>query len=177
MPMATTDRHNKLTSSLFGEIYDLFKKKEAHALQSDCALVHWGQRDRNEWTSLIDVKDTDNIDDVEEFLQATIIELDYVMPDFMLFKNNSYLRNERGTRTAGQPDLIVEIWSRSNKEIDRNFLRQLYATSDVTEFWQIEQNSNIVKCSIGVTKLPEQSLTNILKTQKGLEFDLRHCAI
>ena len=60
---------------------------------------------------------------------------------------------------------------------DRDFLRNLYATSDVTEFWQIEQNSNTVKCLIGATKLPNQSLKNILRTQKGLEFDLRYLAI
>jgi len=174
MPMATTDRHNELTSSLFGEIYDLFKKREIHALQSDCALVHWGQRDKNELTSLIDVKDKNDIEDIDDFLEIIILELDYVKPDFMLFKDNPYLRNERGTRRAGQPDLIVEIWSRSNTKRDKEFLRQLYATSAITEFWQIEQDSNVVKCSMGKTILPDQSLTNILKTQRGIEFDLRH---
>ncbi|MCL1794962.1 MAG: hypothetical protein FWG34_13980 [Oscillospiraceae bacterium] len=34
----------------------------------------------------------------------------------------------------------------------------------------------ILKCSIGAMKLPEQSLANVLKTQKGLEFDLRYLA-
>ena len=40
----------------------------------------------------------------------------------------------------------------------------------------MEQNSDTLKCSIGTEKLPEQSLKNVLKTQKGLEFDLRYLA-
>ena len=80
-------------------------------------------------------------------------------------------------KTAGQPDLVVEVWSDGNTPTDRAFLQKLYASSSITEFWQVEQDSNAVKCSIGEEKLPDQSLTNILKTQKGLEFDLRYLAI
>jgi Uma2 family endonuclease len=100
-----------------------------------------------------------------------------VQPDFLLFKDNKYITDSRDLRTAGQPDLIVEVWSRSNTKSDRDFLRDLYSKSDITEFWQVEQNSNTVKCSLGKIKLPEQSLKNVLKTQKGLEFDLRYLAI
>jgi hypothetical protein len=71
----------------------------------------------------------------------------------------------------------VEVWSKSNTKTDKLFLQNLYATSDTTEFWQLDQNSNTVKCSMGKKKLAEQYLTNILKTQKGLEFDLRYLAI
>jgi hypothetical protein len=68
------------------------------------------------------------------------------------------------------------VWSDGNTKSDRIFLQNLYAASDITEFWQLEQDSNTVKCSMGAIKLPDQSLTNILKTQKGLVFDLRYLA-
>jgi len=174
MPMSTTTRHNKITMGISGEIIDLLKKKEVFALQEQCALSHWGYRNKNELTYLVDI---DDVEDIKEFKDFTIYEIDYVQPDFVLFKDNPYITDDKDLRTAGQPDLIVEVWSKSNTKRDRAFLQELYATSDVTEFWQIDQNSNTVKCSIGETKLPNQSLKNILKTQKGLEFDLRYLAI
>ena len=174
MPMSTTTRHNKITMGISGEIVDLLKKKEVFALQEQCALAYWGYRNKNELTHLVDIEDIENL---ERFKDYTIYELDYVQPNFVLFKDNDYVTDNRDLRTAGQPDLIVEVWSEGNKKSERVFLQNLYATSDITEFWQIEQNSNTVKCSIGETKLPNQSLKNILKTQKGLEFDLRYLAI
>lgn len=75
--------------------------------------------------------------------------------------------------TAGQPDLIVEVWSDYDLKNDRAFLQNLYATSDVTEHWYIEEDSNDIECYKGRIKLPSQTLKNILKTQSGLEFDLR----
>jgi len=173
--MSTTGRHNMLTSSLFGEVLDLLKRKEIFARQEQYSIVHYGSNKKRAVESgLVKIED---IEDTEYFLDYTIYELDYVQPDFILFKDNKHITDSRDLRTAGQPDLIVEVWSGSNTKNDRDFLRNLYATSDITEFWQVEQNSNIVKCSIGTTDLPEQSLTNILKTQKGLEFDLRYLAI
>jgi len=175
MPMSTTTRHNRITSTFFGEILNLLKKKEVFALQEECALVHWGSKSKKSSTmSLVEIED---IEDAEEFKEFTIYELDYIQPDFLLFKDNKYITDSRDLRTAGQPDLIVEVWSKNNTKNDREFLQNLYETSDITEFWQIEQNSNKVKCSMGTKKLPEQTLKNVLKTQKGLEFDLRYLAI
>ncbi|MCL2099779.1 MAG: Uma2 family endonuclease [Oscillospiraceae bacterium] len=172
--MSTTGRHNKITSSLFGNIFDFVRNNEIYALQEQCSLVYRGQK--NDPKSLSLVK-TEDIEDMEEFKEFVIYELDYVQPDFFLFKDNEFLTDSRDVRTAGQPDLIVEVWSKSNTKSDREFLQALYSKSDITEFWQIDQNSNKVKCSIGSAKLPEQSLLNILKTQKGLEFDLRYLAV
>ena len=174
MPMSTTTRHNRITMGISGEIIDLLKKKEVFALQEQCALAHWGYKDKNELTYLVDI---DEVEDIKDFKDFTIYELDYVQPDFVLFKNNPYITDDKDLRTAGQPDLIVEVWSKSNTKRDRAFLQNLYATSNITEFWQIDQNSNKVKCSIGTMELPEQSLKNILKTQEGIEFDLRYLAI
>jgi Uma2 family endonuclease len=174
MPMSTTVRHNKIIRKLSISVAELEEKKEALILQEGCAIVHWGHRNKNDLIYLIDIDDVESIEEFEDF---TIYELDYVQPDFVLFKDNKYVTDSRDLKTAGQPDLIVEVWSKSNTKNDRAFLQKLYATSDITEFWQIEQNSNTVKCSAGTKELPEQSLTNILKTQKGLEFDLRYLAI
>ena len=172
--LSTTGRHNMITSSLFGEVLDLLKRKEIFARQEQYSIVYWGSKKKSMNTSLINIED---IEDIEEFKDFVIYELDYVQPDFVLFKDNKYITDSRDLRTAGQPDLIVEVWSGSNTKNDRVFLQNLYATSDITEFWQVEQNSNTVKCSMGTMELPEQSLMNILKTQKGLEFDLRYLAI
>ena len=174
LQMSTTGRHNRLTSSLFGSIFNFVKNNEIYALQEQCSIVYWGKKDSPNSLSFVKITD---IEDIEEFKEFTIYELDYVQPDFLLFKDNKYITDNRDIRTAGQPDLIVEVWAKSNTKNERAFLQDLYATSDITEFWQIEQNSNKVKCSMGKIKLSDQSLKNILKTQKGLEFDLRYLAI
>jgi len=43
--------------------------------------------------------------------------------------------------------------------------------------WYIEQDSNKVECYIGSEQLPDQCLTKKLRTQKGLEFDLRYLVV
>ncbi|MCL2814805.1 MAG: Uma2 family endonuclease [Oscillospiraceae bacterium] len=172
--MSTTGRHNMILQSFIGTIYDLIRKKEVFARQEQYSIVYWGSKKKpSSSVSLVKIED---VEDVGKFINNTIYELDYVQPDFVLFKDNKYLTDSRDLRTAGQPDLIVEVWSGSNTKTDRDFLGDLYSTSKITEFWQIEQDSNTVKCSMGTIKLPEQSLVNVLKTQKGLEFDLRYLA-
>jgi len=174
MPMSTTVRHTRLSGTFFAEIFDLLKKKEVYSLQVENALVHWGRKNRNDLITLVNVND---IEDVEDFLNITINELDYVQPDFSLFNKNKYLHNKRETRVAGYPDLIVEVWSRDNTKFDREQKIDLYSSSPITEHWYIEQDSNNIKCYLGKAKLKNQSLKNILRTQNGLEFDLRYLAI
>ena len=174
MPMSTTKRHNRLVTTLMNRIFHFVENGELNALQEECALVYWGTKDLPAGFKLVDVK---NIGNIEHFTETTINELDYIRPDFVLFKNNSYLENKRQTRTAGQPDLIVEVWSESNSKNDRAFLQNLYATSSITEHWYIEQDSNEVICYLGNNRLENQSLSNILVTGDGLKFDLRYLAI
>ena len=174
MPMSTTDRHNDMISTFIGDILPLKRKKEIYALQSDCALVHWGERKEPTHLTLVDIS---KIEDTEKFMAYTIEYLDYIQPDFMLFKDNPYLKNSKGLRTAGQPDLIVEIWSESNSKAERELKWNLYATSEITEHWYIEQDANTVQCYWGKKQLSAQCLTNVLKTRKGLTFDLRYLAI
>jgi hypothetical protein len=174
MPMSTTARHNKLTSSFVGSIFDLLKRKEVHVLSEECSLVYWGRKSEPNMMSLIKISE---IEDINEFKACIIDDLYYVQPDVMIFKQNPYVENIRQTRTAGQPDLIVEVWSDGNTKNDKAFLQNLYATSSVTEHWYITQKSNKVECYYGRDKLENQSLKNILKSRGGLEFDLRYLAI
>lgn len=174
MPLSTTKRHNRLVATLMNRVFRFVENGEFNALQEECALVYWGTKDLPAGFKLVDAG---NIDNIEYFTDTTINELDYVRPDFVLFKNNSYIENKRQTRTAGQPDLIVEVWSENNSKNDRAFLQNLYATSDITEHWYIEQDSNEVSCYFGSNKLKNQSLSDILATRDGLKFDLRYLAI
>ena len=171
--MGTTHRHNDIISTFSGDILPLKRKKELIAFQEQCPLVYYGDRDLSAGFKLVDVTLINNKD---RFLD-NITELQYVKPDFMVFKDNSYLTNIRQTRTAGQPDLIVEVWSESNTDEDIVFLQHLYSTSNITEHWYIEQDSNKVECYMGKTQLLDQYLSNVLITQKGLKFDLRYLAI
>jgi Uma2 family endonuclease len=148
---------------------------EVDILTSECALAHWGsKRKSGELCRLIDI---DVLEDAGHFTKSTINHLEYVQPDFVLFKNNPFVVNEFETVTAGCPDLIVEIWSESNSKLEKEFKFNLYSSSDKTEHWYIEQGSNNVACFIGKEILPTQSLLNILKTNNGIEFDLQKMAI
>ena len=174
MPMGTTDRHNNLVTTLMNRIFNRVESGELHALQEQCPLVYWGTKELPAGFLLIDVNEIDN---TEHFLENIISELEYVKPDFMVFNNNPYIKNKKRTRTAGQPDLIVEVWSDSNTKNDRAFLQNLYATSEITEHWYIEQDSNTVICYYGRNRIEDQFLTDILVSRDGLKFDLRYLAI
>ena len=174
MPMSTTARHNKLTTTLISSVIDLLRKKEAHALSEECSLVYWG---RNTEPTSLKLVDLNEIPDMQKFTESTIEDLYFVQPDMMLFKSNPYIENKRQTRTAGQPDLLVEVWSDGNLLSERNFKKHLYSTSETTEHWYIEQDSNEVVCYFGKEQLKSQSLNNVLVSQRGLRFDLRYLAI
>ncbi|MCL2015268.1 MAG: Uma2 family endonuclease [Defluviitaleaceae bacterium] len=107
----------------------------------------------------------------------TLRESGYIQPDYMLFQNNKLQQHESTYKMAGCPDLAIEVWSKNSSEEDRTILSKLYATSQITEFWQIEQDSNEIKCSIGKTFLPDQNLKTPLKTQGGLVLDLTSIAL
>ena len=91
MPMSTTVRHNKITMTLAGTILDLLRKKRVHALQEECALVYYRTKKLPNGFHLVDVK---SLEDVKHFTDDVINELDYVNPDFVLYKNNPYLENK-----------------------------------------------------------------------------------
>ena len=175
MPMSTSRRHNKIINELVAEIYSSVDRRDIDVLTSDCALVHWGAKNKTHQVySLVDVY---AIEDVNDFTSDTINDLEYVQPDFLFFRDNPFICNERETVTAGCPDLIIEIWSNSNTKEEREFKYNLYSNNDIVEHWYIEQKSNEIACFLGRDKLKPQSLANVLKTLKGIEFDLRYLAL
>ena len=165
----TTERHTHLVSSFFGNVMGKLARKELLPLQENNALLYEGSLLDNLTGKLIDVKDLK-----EEGIDW---DLNLVYPDFMIFKDNKYFRNLKGTKFIGCPDLIVEVWSESNTSIDKTLKFNLYSSSDKTEHWYITQDSNIIECWKGSLKLSEQNMNNILLTQSGLKLDIRHLAL
>ena len=171
LEMGTTARHNKLLSglqySILNTLENLYKAGQIESLLEQVALCHTESRLEWEWAELIDLNRE----------CANINNYNVIYPDYMLFKDQPYKTNEEKTRYAGRPDLLVEVWSDGNDNKLKIFKKTIYSSSPVTEHWYIEQNSNSVECWLGKTQLPEQSLKAILKTQSGLEIDLRHMAL
>jgi len=174
MPMSTTGRHSRILMTISSAVIEFLRKKEAYAVQEECALVHWGYKGKSDFKELVNISD---IEDIDSFTEMTINELDYVQPDFVLFKNNPYVHNDNETKIAGRPDLIVEVWSKGNTKAEREFKLDLYSGSEITEHWYIEQDLNEVSCYFGQKRIDNQSLTDILATRDGLKFDLRYLAI
>lgn len=174
MPLSTTVRHNRITQTLIGRLLTAIENNELHALAEECSLVHWGRISEPSSICLVNIKEIENL---QIFKETTIEDLYYVQPDLMVFKSNPYLENKRQTKTAGQPDLIVEVWSDGNSKSDRDFKKYLYSTSEITEHWYIEQDSNEVVCYLGSNRIENQYLSDILITRGGLKFDLRYLAI
>jgi len=155
-------------------VIEFLRKKEAYAVQEECALVHWGYKGKSDFKELVNISE---IEDIDLFTEVTINELDYVQPDFVLFKDNPYAHNENETKIAGRPDLVVEVWSKGNSKAEREFKLDLYSSSEITEHWYIEQNLNEVICYLGRERIGGQSLTDVLVTRGGLQFDLRYLAL
>ena len=106
-----------------------------------------------------------------------IEELDFVQPDFMLFGRNPFVQSANTLKTAGIPDLAVEVWSMSNTQEERAMKHSLYSSHPRCEHWYLTQDSNKVECWLGKEKLKPQLLTNVLATRQGIEFDLRYLTI
>ncbi|MCL2774357.1 MAG: Uma2 family endonuclease [Oscillospiraceae bacterium] len=174
MPMSTSKRHNEIITSLIIKLASLIEQRKIHVWHEESSLVFWGKKTELCSLSLVDIE---RIADIESFRDNVINELYCVQPDFMLFQHNKYIENKKRTRTAGCPDLIIEIWSDGNSEDEKTFKKFLNSTSDKTEHWYIEQDSNEVNCFFGKKTLPKQSLSNILHTKNGIEVDLRRMAI
>ncbi|MCL2158271.1 MAG: Uma2 family endonuclease [Oscillospiraceae bacterium] len=174
LSMSTTIRHNKIITTLMNRIFNRIETGELHALQEECSLVYWGRSTEPTSVGLVAL---DKIENLQKFKETTIEDLYFVQPDLMVFKANPYVENLRKTKTAGQPDLIIEVWSEGNSKQERDFKKYLYSTSDTTEHWYIEQDSNEVDCYLGKNKIDSQCLSNVLKSLGGLKFDLRRLAV
>ena len=170
--MSTLPRHGHLVSSFFADVKEAFMRKELYPLQEQHALVYFGKKYSGD-ESLVDV---DEISDVGVFKTTTIEELGFVQPDFLLFKKNRYLQNASTSRIAGVPDFIVEVWSTTNTEGERQ-LKNGCTPVQKNASIGIFQDSNLVECWLGKKKYREQNLTDVLVTKDNLRFDLRYLAL
>ncbi|MCL2016346.1 MAG: Uma2 family endonuclease [Defluviitaleaceae bacterium] len=169
LDMGTMPKHRALTGSIYSQLsryFDLFSTEEIIS-KEDCDLVYLGNR--IEGGFLADLETS-----AENYSSDVLNMMSVVIPDLMIFKKNPFLYNNTGVRVIGCPDLIVEVWSESNKLGEIQFKQQLYSTSNKTEFWQIYQDSDTITVTIGNQKLPTKSLKSKLTTQNGLEIDLQN---
>ena len=171
--MATFPRHGHLVTAFFPNILDMFKNKQIYYLQEEQILVFKGKKYSGE-EELIDPKE---LTDTETYIDQVVDLLDYVQPDFLFFKKNKFLQTKNTLKTVGVPDLVVEVWSANNDEHEREMKFRLYSSKESCEHWYLTQTSNEVACYIGKKKIPTQYLTDVLRTQDGITFDLRYLAM
>ena len=172
--MGTTRRHNNLLAEFYRKLADfldeLIINKKALLFLEQISLCYYGEPKEPDLVKLIDVNSP-------SFDEKDINYFYTVQPDLMLFKENDYVANDLETRYAGSPDLILEVWSKANDELYRNFKKNLYKSSNTTEHWYIAQDSNEIECWIGDMQLPYQNLKNELVTQKKIKIDLRYLSL
>jgi len=170
--MATSIEHNNITQSFVGTAYPLKRAGKLHTFCEEVSLVHYGRFGKGETLSLVEIE---KIDDRNDFIENTIELLEYKQPDFMCFKDeNKFITNKRKNRIAGCPNLIVEVWSPGNVDVDKNEKFKLYSSSQLTEYWSINYQQRIVECYVGGQKNWEKSINQPLVTRWGFEFDLAY---
>ncbi|MCL1986836.1 MAG: Uma2 family endonuclease [Firmicutes bacterium] len=181
--MSTTLRHIHLISGIESEFMINYKPEfkfgRYNIIREQLNLIYWNNDSISIMKPrLVDIHDKQNIPDLEKFRKNHMNDFDYIQPDLMLFfSHDNYVINDRQTRVAGFPDLIVEVWSDGNDREHRQFKRDLYATSPITEFWQVYQDKNIIKCSLNGKKLPNQNIKFPLKTKDGFTVDISNLAL
>ena len=174
--LGTTVRHGKLLNCLIRSTSELILRKEVEDFSESVSLVYYGNRKRSPQNC--DLVDISIIDNMSYFREEVMNDLGIVEPDYMYFrKDNTYILNKKETRVAGYPNLIVEVWSEHNNILERHFKKYLYSTSQITEHWYIEQDSNIIECWCGGERIGDKNLTEILVSRDGVEFDLRYLAL
>ena len=176
LSLITGERHGEFISTLVLEFMSKYRKevlaKKFLFRHEEGALVHW-EKKGSPHARLIDIS---KIEHISRFLDA-VNDLSYVQPDIMIFKNNPCIKTKSGAKAAGFPDLLVEVWSYGNDSQHIHEKKTLYKTAPITEHWYISQDENEVECWLGDKQIATQNLKNVLKTQDGIEFDLRDLAL
>ncbi len=84
-----------------------------------------------------------------------------VQPDILFIAVSKYeIIGEKNIE--GTPNLVVEIWSPSNKKKERDSKRELYQKNKVTEFWQIFPKKKQVRVEV----LNEEGKYNVFSEAK-----------
>ena len=175
LDFAVLPRHCHLVSSFFADIKPFFVQGKLYPIQDRCRLVYGGERYSGE-EELIDVTifDTDfSFDDVEDYLMSR----DKIQPDFAYFSTNKFVQNRTTILTAGIPNFVVEVWSIIDMDYDRNHKFRIYSSSDSCEHWYLEDRGEVIHCWKGKSRLPDQHISNLLRTTDNIVFDLRHLVL
>ena len=170
--MSTTERHMQILAEIEFSIRSQFRSEllsgRYKLTQEQQDLVYNGKNE---------VRDYKLIDCSVVQIIPHINDLSFVAPDLMLFTSNPYIQNDNKTKYAGCPNLIVEVWSKSNREDDIEFKKYLYASGKNTEHWYIEHNSDIVECCYEDRVIAKVSFSQILVTSGGISIDLSPLAL
>ena len=162
MTMGTTRRHMKILDWFSGFAIKEQEKDYFVYGREQIALVE-------NYGALIDVSEL--TDEKRQKVRNVMGKMKYTYPDFMIFKHNPVIINDQDTRYAGIPDLIIEVWSRTNSNEEKEQKRKLYRTSK-SEFWEINQDSPKVICWAKDGTKYEQFMNKPLVTPWKEEFDL-----
>ena len=157
--MGTTEKHMKILDMLSS----IFIKKNYFYGREQIALAI----NKNK---LIDIDSLSKTNFAS--VKAHINRFKVVYPDFMIFEKNSYIINEKRTRVVGIPNLIIEVWSDSNSDEEKEEKRKLYKTGR-SEFWEIRQDSIWIDCHSADGKLYKQSIEHMLLTPWKDRIDLK----
>lgn len=110
-----------------------------------------------------------------QYIKDQMGKFGYSYPDFMIFKDNPVIISDNKTRYAGMPDLIIEVWSKSNKKEEKEQKRNLYRTNK-SEFWELDQDSPKILCWHKDGQMYEQHMDQPVKTPWGETLDLTELA-
>ena len=163
-----SDRHTKLAGFIFGELYGVFRELgrlgDVFLSPGSSRLLHRGVR----------FSGTESLIDTKDFSWENAPYLYAVEPDVLLFDKNEYLKDVNGLHYVGFPDLVVEVWSPSNVQEERDYKQRLYSTGKKTEHWYIEQDTCVVDCWYEKTHIHRKTLDQPLQTISGIPIDLTH---
>ena len=175
--LPATKRHHRILSAIEKNL-DEFAYDDRFFLSREAAsLVHYGSDKNRSRYSEMSLVDLDEVEDTEKFRKMVMNDLYWVEPDIVLFTTNRFIENETETRVAGFPNLVIEVWSTSNTLFDRQKKFDIYRTGASTEHWYIEQDSNIVRCFMGNTRLDDKNIKDVLCTSGGICIDIRRLAL
>ncbi|MCL1987898.1 MAG: hypothetical protein FWG64_08010 [Firmicutes bacterium] len=169
----TPGRQSEILTHIFGQLYGQLPQS-AYLRKGDRDLVYWSDF-REQSAELVDLS---KITDFEHFKDEVMEVMNCLLPDILLFHKQEYIEdNILQTKVAGRPDLIIELRFFRHSEEYTELKNLLYSKSPVTELWQLTLDSNLVKRSIGTTKLKDLSLEEKLYTESGLVVNIPHLAL
>ena len=113
LTMGTTLRHMEILDWFTG--FSNEKKKQDPTIKTGREQIALVENDGE----LIDVSKYTDLG--IQTIRETMGIMNYTYPDFMIFKDNPVIINEKRTRFAGIPDLIIEVWSESNPLCEESY--------------------------------------------------------